>query len=54
MFMFVLLYRVCMDVILGILETIVCVYVCVGVEVIYTCNTGNVGNDLYVYVCVGV
>ena len=30
---------------LGIMATGVCVYVCVGVEVMYTCKTGRFGNN---------
>ena len=40
--MFVLVYRVCTHVRLGILATSICVYVCVGVESMYTCKIGNV------------
>ena len=39
--MFVLLYSVCTHVIIGILEMSLCFYVCVVVEGMYTCKTGN-------------
>ena len=39
-----LLYRIYAHVLLGILETILCVYVCVCVEGMKTCKTGNYGN----------
>ena len=45
MFMFVLLYRICTHVRMGILEKILCVYVCVVVEGMYTCKTVNFGNE---------
>ena len=43
--MFVLLYRVCTHVELGVLATGLSVYVCVGVEGMYTCKTGIFGNN---------
>ena len=43
-FMSVLFYRVCTHLRLGVLESSLCVCVCVGVEGTYTCKTGNCGN----------
>ena len=52
MFMFVLLYRLCTHVRMVILATSLCVYVCVVVEGMYTCNTGHFGNEtLYLFFC---
>ena len=45
MFVFVLFYRVCTHVRLGIMETRLFVYVFVVVQDIYTCNYGHFGND---------
>ena len=42
--MFLLLYRVCTNVRLGILETSLCVYICVFVEGMYKCETGTFVN----------
>ena len=42
--MFVLLYRVCTHVRPGILEAIICVYICVVVEGMYTCKRGHSVN----------
>ena len=56
MCMLVLLYRVCTDVRLGILATILLVYVCVLVEGMYTCKADNSGNNtscLYLFFCRG-
>ena len=44
-FVFVLLLRVCTHVRLGILVTSGCVHVCTVVEGMYTCKTGNFGNE---------
>ena len=43
--MYLLLYRVCTHVELGILEKRFFVYICVGVEGMYTCKTGNFGRN---------
>ena len=40
-----LLYKVCTHVSLGILEKRLLVYVSVVVEGMYTCKTGNFGNN---------
>ena len=56
MFMFLLLYRVCKHVILGILQTSLCVYVGFVVEGMYTCKTGHFGNKplcLCLCFCIG-
>ena len=45
MFMFLLLYRLCTNVRLGSLTTRLHVYVCVGVDGMYTCKTGRFGNN---------
>ena len=45
MFMFLLLYRVCTHVELGVLATGLCVYVCVGLEGMYTCKISCFGNN---------
>ena len=45
MFMFLLLYRVCTHVILVILAPRFCIYVCVGLDGMYTCNAGNFGTE---------
>ena len=51
-FMSVLLYRVFAHVRLDILATIVCFYVCVDVEDMYTCKTWNFGNEpMCLYLC---
>ena len=39
---------------LGILEIILCVYVCVIVEGMYTCDTGHLETRLCVYVFIVV
>ena len=52
MFIFVLLYRVCTHVRMGILAKSLCVYVCVVVESMYTCETGNFSKDTS-YLCFG-
>ena len=55
MSVFVLLFRVFTHVILGILPLSFCVYVCVVVESMYTCNTVNIGNKLLclcLYFCI--
>ena len=37
---------------MGIVETSLCVYVCVVVEGMYTCKTGHFGNDtLCLFLC---
>ena len=54
MFMFVLVYRVCTYVILGILEIILFVFDCVFREGIYTYITGHFVNEPFFYVCVVV
>ena len=43
--MFLLLYRVCTHVRMGILVIGLCVYVCVVVKGIYTYNIGHFGNN---------
>ena len=45
--MFVLLYRVCIHEILIILATILCVYFCVTVELMYACKYWNSGNKYF-------
>ena len=51
--MFVLLYVVCKFVRLGILAKILCVYVCVPLEGMYTYNIGHfVNEDFFVLVVV--
>ena len=45
-FMFVLLYRVCTHLRLVILETSLCVYVCVVVYGVYTRMTGDFRKEL--------
>ena len=45
---FVLLYRVCTNLRLGILATSLCVYVYVVAEGIYTCKYGNFGQQAFV------
>ena len=45
MLILVLFYRVCKHVIIVILSKILCSYVCVVVEVIYTCKTGHFDKD---------
>ena len=55
-FLFVLLHRVCKHIRLGILETSLCVYVCVIVEGMCTCRTDHFGNEtlgLYLFFCIG-
>ena len=55
-FMFVLLRRVFTNARLVILAMICCVYVCVVVEGLYTCNNGNFGNKhfcLFLCCCIG-
>ena len=52
--MLVLLYKVCNYVIMGNLETSLCVYVCVVVYVICTCNTWPFVNEVFVHVSVVV
>ena len=42
--MFLLLYRVCTHIELGVLAIGLSVYVCVGVEGMYTCKTGRFGK----------
>ena len=49
---FVLMYRVCTHVRLGILAMRFCVDFCDVVEGMYTCKTGNFGNDpLLLFLC---
>ena len=48
MFMYLLLYRVCTHVRLVILATGLCIYVCVGVEGMYTYKKWRFGNN---YLC---
>ena len=43
--MFVLVYRVCTHGGLGILEANISVYVCVGIEGVYTCKTQYLRNE---------
>ena len=48
--------RLCTHVRLGVLETILCVYVCVVVEGMYKCKTSHFGNDplcLFIFCCRG-
>ena len=45
MFMFVLFYRICTHVRLGILATSLNVYACFVFEGIYTCKIRNVGDE---------
>ena len=55
-FMFLFLYRVFTHVRLGIWAMILCVYVCVGVEGMYTYKTGHFGNNdfcLCLCCCIG-
>ena len=45
MFMFMFLYKVCINVILVNMATIICVYVCAVVEGINTGKYGNCGKE---------
>ena len=52
LFMFVLLYRVCTHVRLGILEMILFVYICAVVEGMDACKTENFGNEPFLFMFV--
>ena len=52
---FLLLYRVCSHVRLGMFETCLYVHVCIFVEGMYTCKTGHYINKVFCffYFCIG-
>ena len=53
MFLLVLSYRLCKQVRLGILEMSLYVIVCVVVQGIYICKTGNIDYDRFSKLCTG-